>query len=136
MNDIDTAIARAESILPGVQAPDDVDEDPRWQAIIDIENHIESAPEPIWLFISRWGSHPDEDLRTAIATCLLEHLLEYHFQAYFPLVEERAGADGLFAFTFCMCSKFGQSEEPQNALRFDALQTRLRGWSISGLTSA
>ena len=87
MNDIDTAIARAESILPGVEAPDGVEEDPRWQAIIDIENHIESAPEPIWRFICRWGSHPDEDLRSAIATCLLEHLLEYHFQASFPLFE-------------------------------------------------
>ncbi len=112
MNDIDTAIARAESILPGVEAPDGVEEDPRWQAIIDIENHIESAPEPIWRFICRWGS------------------------PYFPLVEERAGSDGLFASTFCMCSKFGQSAAPQNALRFDALETRLRGWSISGLASA
>jgi hypothetical protein len=30
--------------------------------------------------VLKWGSHEDEDVRAAIATCLLEHLLEYHFK--------------------------------------------------------
>lgn len=124
MTPVEQRIADAEAILPGVVAPDGED-DPRWQAIIEVSNFIEVAPEPIWDFIVRWASHPDEDLRAAVATCLLEHFLEYHFHDYFPLVEARAMADTFFASTFCMCWKFGQSTEPSNATRFDALQTRL-----------
>jgi hypothetical protein len=102
MTPVETLIASAEQILPGVAAPDG-DDDPRWQAIIEVSNFIEAEPEPIWAFIVRWGSHPDADLRDAIATCLLEHFLEHHFEQYFPLVEARAAEDGLFAHTFCMC---------------------------------
>jgi hypothetical protein len=126
MLNVDTAIANAEAILPGVAV--DEGDDPRWQRIIEVSEYIVVAPEPIWAFIVRWGSHPDDDLRMAVATCLLEHLLEYHFEGYFPLVEARTAADDLFAAMFCMCSKFGQSEEPENAVRFDALKTRIQGW--------
>jgi len=68
------AIKRAEAILPGVAAPDG-ETDPRWQRIVDIGQYIESDPESVWEFVSRWGQHHDEDLRMAVATCLLEHLL-------------------------------------------------------------
>jgi hypothetical protein len=118
------AIHEAESLLPGEPAA--VGEDPRWQAILAVGNYIEREPEPVWGFISRWGGHPQEDLRDAIATCLLEHLLEYHFAAYFPQVEERALAEPLFGDTFLRCWRFGQSEEPGNAERFEALSKRLR----------
>jgi hypothetical protein len=80
------AIAAAENILPGHTAPDGV-EDPRWQAVIQISHFVAEEPEVVWPFVLRWGSHEDEDLRTAIATCLLEHLLEYHFDLIFPRVE-------------------------------------------------
>jgi hypothetical protein len=72
------AIQEAEAILPGTAAPAG-ESDPRWQAIIAIGDFAETDPEPIWAFVVRWGNHADEDLRTAVATCLLEHLLEYHF---------------------------------------------------------
>ena len=118
---VQEAIRYAETLLPGDPAPDG-EEDPRWQAILEIANFIETEPEAIWSFARRWGRHPQEDLRTAIATCLLEHLLEHHFDRLFPRVQELAEADALFADTFCRCWKLGQSERLENARKFDDLR--------------
>ena len=118
------AIREADALLPG--KPIDEGRDPRWQAIIAVGEYIESEPEAIWAFIRRWGKHPQEDLRVAIATCLLEHLLEYHFADYFPRVEEFVRADPLFGDTFQTCSRFGQSTEPANSVKFDALKRWVR----------
>ena len=112
--EVHDAIRYAEAILPGGPAPEG-QLDPRWQAISDIADSVESDPEAIWPFVVRWGRHPQEDLRDAIATCLLEHLLEYHFDRIFPRVRELAEADTQFADTFCRCWKFGQSKGPENA---------------------
>jgi hypothetical protein len=116
---VQDAIREAETVLPG--EPVDEGTDPRWQAIIRIGEYVESYPEPVWRFIRRWGKHAQEDLRTAVATCLLEHLLEFHFETYFPHVEETALADPLFADTFLQCWQFGQAEKPGNAERFTLL---------------
>ena len=123
--DVEAAIAEAEQLLPGVAAPDG-QIDPRWQAIIQLGNYVETDAEPIWQFIERWGRHEDEDLRAAIATCLLEHLLEHRFGEYFPKVEEATRASHLFADTFTRCWKFGQAAQPSNAERFDRLRERCR----------
>lgn len=115
------AIHEADALLPG-----DATDDRRWQAIIRVGEFIESEPEAVWAFVRRWGNHPQEDLRDAVATLLLEHLLEYHFAAYFPRVEELALADAQFADTFNRCYQFGQATEPGNAERFVALRKRGR----------
>lgn len=117
------AICEAEAILPGM--PVEKGQDPRWQAIIAVGEFIESDPAAVWAFIRRWGGHPQEDLRSAIATCLLEHLLEYHFAVYFPQVEQVALMDLLFGDTFQRCGQFGQALEPGNAERYTALAERL-----------
>ena len=117
------AIRRAETLLPGV--PADTGIDARWQAIIAVGEHVEGEPEAVWEFVQAWGSNSQEDLRAAIATCLLEHLLEHHFAAIFPRVQQRALADPLFADTFLRCAQFGQAEEPSNAQRFQWLRRRL-----------
>ena len=83
------AIAKAEAVLPGRMAPDG-EIDPRWQAIITVAAFIETEPEAVWPFIKRWGGHPDEDLRSAVATCLLEHLLEHYFDDFIARVEDHA----------------------------------------------
>jgi hypothetical protein len=119
---IHAAIREAEALLPG--KPTD-GQDPRWQAIIGISNYVDSQPEAIWQFVRQWGCHEDEDLRDAVAICLLEHLLEYHFTAFFPRVEQLAHSNKPFADTFLRCSKFGQSEELGNAERFDSLKNHL-----------
>lgn len=123
---VQRAIDKAESLLPGVSVP--VGEDPRWQAMLEISYFIESDPAAVWQFIRRWGTHPQADLRMGIACVLLEHLLEHHFDSYFPEVERAAMKSKRFADIFTTCWKFGQSEDPRNARRFDALVKRLRNW--------
>jgi hypothetical protein len=118
--DVHQAIAAAEAVLPGQAAPDG-EEDPRWQAMIAVAEFLPSHPEPICRFILRWGSHPDADLQSAVASCLLEHLLALHFAQCFPEIEAHARANAVFADTFARCWKFGQADEAPNSARFDAL---------------
>ena len=117
-------IRYADALLPGV--PLEEGEDPRWQAIIAVSEFIESEPEAVWKFICRWGDHPQEDLRAAISSCLLEHLLEHHFDMYFPKVETIALAKPLFGDTFLRCWQFGEALLPENSLRFVLLKERLQ----------
>ena len=107
-------------MLAGERAPEGEDV-PRWQALIRIGEFIESDPEPVWAFVRRWGSVEDEDLRGGVASCLLEHLLECHFEAMMPRVEAAVRSDPVFARCFLMCWSFGQTEEPRNRARFEAL---------------
>ena len=125
-SDVFTAIDVAERILPGVAG--DGPNDPRWQAIISIADYLESQPEPIWQFITRWAPYPDDDLRDAIATCLLEHVLDRHFERYIAVVEEAVRRDRGFAATFTRCGQFGQSELAGNAERFDRLKVQAWTW--------
>lgn len=120
------AIENAEAILPGMVAPEG-QEDPRWQAIIAVGNFVEDEPESVWTFVERWGQHPDEDLRTTIATCLLEHLLEYHFDLIVPRVEHLARSTSYFAQTVRMCSLFGEAKRPENTTRLNQLVRELSG---------
>jgi hypothetical protein len=118
---VEQAIAEAEAVLPG-EAAEVPGEDARWQVLIRVGEFVESDPEPLWAFVRRWGSHPDEDLRAAIAACVLEHLLQYHFATIIPRVAAAGRGDQLFADTFLRCWQFGQAEEPVNAAQFNALQ--------------
>src|SRR5207248_3326080 len=78
-------IARAERILSDRRRkPPEDGLDPRWQAVIKVGEFIETDPEQVWAFATKWGKHPSSDLRAAIATCLVEHLLELHFELVFP----------------------------------------------------
>lgn len=119
------AIAAAERVLPGEAAPEG-EQDPRWQAIIEVSEFIRTDREEVWAFIGKWGCHPDDDLRMALSTCLLEHLLEYHFEDYIARVEELALRDHYFADTVSHSSEFGRTELPQNRKRFANLKRRIR----------
>lgn len=120
-----TAIEAAERVLPGTEASEGA-LDPRWQAIIQVAEHISDDPEAVWSFIDRWGKHADADLRSAIATCGLEHLLEDHFEQFFPRVAAAARSNANFADTVLRCWKLGQAESPANAARFDSLRAECK----------
>ena len=109
-------IRKAEQILPGTAALDG-EPDPRWQAIIDVGEFIEQDPDAVWEFARRWGSYPDADLRDAIATCLIEHLLEHHFELMLPKIEQAIRADPEFVETVQRCWAFGQADTPANIKR-------------------
>jgi hypothetical protein len=114
------AIKQANRLLPGEPAPPG-EQDPRWQAIIEIGEYVESDPDGVWRFVRQWGSYPQDDLRDAIATCLLEHLLEHHFNRVIARIEEWARRDPAFGNTLSRCWKMGNAERPANARRLDAL---------------
>lgn len=120
------AIEYANSILPGSPASEG-QEDARWQAVLRIADYIESDPEPVWNFVRQWGSCPEEDVRDAIACCLLEHLLEVHFVLLFPRVEKSVKEDPLFADTFTRCWKLGQAKDGVHSEHFDQLKAWCKG---------
>jgi hypothetical protein len=80
---VHAAIDAATRLLPGT--PVEAGPDSRWQAIIEVAEFVETNPIEVWNFVAVWGCSPDPDLRAAIATCVLEHLLEHHFAQIFPL---------------------------------------------------
>jgi hypothetical protein len=124
MKAIKKAIENAERLLPGIPVRED-EIDPRWQAIIKVGEYIQTEPKHVWLFISKWGSHPNEDIRSAVATCLLEHLLEYHFKEFFLLVKDACQKSKRFASTYNMCAQFGEAEHPESAKVFTELKNKL-----------
>jgi len=128
LDTVQEAIEAAEKILPGEVAPDG-QEDPRWQAIMLVEDFVEDEPEAILPFVLKWGVHEVEDIRWAIACLLLEHLLEFHFELIFPRVQEAAIANPLFADTFLKSWKLGQAKEEPNSIRLDALRSKLKSQS-------
>ena len=101
------------------------DEDTRWQAAIAIGAFSETYPEAIWPLVEKWGSSADEDTRTAIATCVLEHVLEARFQPYFARTAALINCgNAFFADTFCGCWKLGEAKEGQNSAKFDRLEKK------------
>jgi hypothetical protein len=122
MTDVFDAIAEAEKMLPGVSDTGEARHDPRWQAIISVGEYVETNPEEVWQFAARWGTEGDDDLRMAVATCLVEHLLEYHFDTIFPRVADLVRRDARFASTFRSCWSFGQSAQPERARRVEVLK--------------
>jgi len=128
LNSVHEAIEAAEKILPGEVAREG-QEDPRWQAIMLIEDFVEDQPEAILRFVFKWGSYQDEDLRSAVACLLLENLLKVHFESILSRVEEAAMADPLLADTFLKCWKLGKAKEEANSRRFDALLSKLKSRS-------
>ena len=86
-----------------------------------IEDHIPEQPEPIWSFTLKWGKHPQEDLRTAIAVLLLEHLLEHHFELVYPRVKVEVERSERFADTLRRCYWLGEAAWPANARKLDRL---------------
>ena len=118
---VDEAIAQANSILPHKAAPEGKI-DLRWQAIIGVGEFVNTSPMPVWDFVQKWAAYPDSDLQSALATCLLEHLLESHFSFMFPLVEHAARNDPAIARLVSQCWALGQAEEPRNAAAFEALK--------------
>lgn len=122
---LERAIQKANRLLPGKAAPNGK-RDPRWQAIIAVGGFIDSNPLPVWEFAAKWGRHPNADVRSAISTCLLEHLLEYHFDVIFPRVQEAVQTSKRFRATLGDCWRLGQAKTPKNTKRLDRLTRKSR----------
>jgi hypothetical protein len=125
MKSVSAAIRAAERILPGRAAKSGAI-DKRWQAIIAVGEFVPSHPDETWSFAAKWGRHRSTDLQAAIATCVLEHLLENHFKRVFPRAAELARTNRAFARTFSMCWLSGQAKRPANAKAFLSVVREVR----------
>ena len=118
---VESVIAEANAILPGTPSRHG-EADPRWEVIIEVSEFIESNPNEVWAFAKRWASHEQRDLQAAIATCLIEHLLEFDFATFFPLAAVEAKASRSFAQALSLVWVSGDegsldSEQLQQLLR-------------------
>jgi hypothetical protein len=75
----------------------------RWQSLIVIGEYLNEYPEDIFHIIIKYGSSKDEDMRTAIATILLEHLLEKNFRKHFNLYKKFSENDSYLLDTLSKC---------------------------------
>jgi hypothetical protein len=69
----------------------------RWQAAILIGQFIPFAPDDVWEIVRGCSSASNEDLRAALSTVVLEHLLGFDFDRTFARVREelRQGNRGI-----------------------------------------
>lgn len=101
-------------------------ESDRWAAAAELSEYVFEQPDLIWPMVPRLGSSEVEDIRQAIATNALEHILERHFEAFFPALEsEISKGNENLRDTLRLCWKFGESLEPSRARRWEALVSRL-----------
>lgn len=98
------------------------DEKSIWKGAEALGEYVESYPEAIWPLVLVHGSSDNSVVRLAMATCVLEHILEHHFERYFSEMERRVNAGNhALRETLKSCWKFGQAEIPKNADRWDRL---------------
>src|SRR5882724_11959274 len=94
-----------DKIEEGLQSSD---ESQRWTAASAAGDLIPTKPRSVWNLILKYGSYSNEDVRSAVASCMLEHLLESNFEEYFPLLKTQIiEGNILLTDTFRRCWKFG-----------------------------
>ncbi len=83
----------------------DTDNNCRWVSLHVVSELIETQPDLVWKIVSQYGDSKDDDMRTAIAVILLEHLLDYDFDKYFPKVKKEIQRGRLrFIDTLSLCA--------------------------------
>ena len=90
----------------------DVDSTCRWQSLIVIGDYIRGSPSKVWDVVCEHSHQADDDMLNALATLLLEHLLEHHFEATYARIEEGVGFDrSAMRSMLKRCWRFGQGDE-------------------------
>jgi hypothetical protein len=93
----------------------------------DVYQKAQTSPREMIEEIISIVDQCDEEMLTAVGTCLLEHMLEVDFLYIFDKIETSIDAGCLaMASCFSVCSKFGQSNEPQNSINFDRLKEKIQ----------
>lgn len=107
---IDTRALRSGYFALAKPLTTDVDSNCRWQATIIVGEFIVAKPVEVWRVAEKLARSTNADTRTAAATVLLEHLLEYHpvEMARAFRAELRRG-DRRFARSVASCWNFGNA---------------------------
>ena len=87
-----------------------------------LHDYIKDDPEAVWPLVTKWGAVRNRDIRAGVAVCVLEHILEFHFEEYFPRIERliRGGVRRM-ALTLSMCWHLGKASDPSNSERIKRL---------------
>jgi hypothetical protein len=79
------------------------------------------GPERVWPLVLRWGSHEKAEIRKLITGWALWPLLDKYYDHYFPLAEQFAWDNPLFAETFLSCfdqiGGFRRNEQLKSVMR-------------------
>jgi hypothetical protein len=104
----------------------DADNNCRWQALIVVGENKYDNHEAVWQVVAEHGDSADRDMRDGIACVLLEELLHFHFDEYFPRVRQEIlnGRTGLLP-TLAMCWFDGRGPNYEKVQRF--VRTASRG---------
>jgi hypothetical protein len=92
-----------------------------WQIAADSWDDATERPANAWPHIIDVLAVADDDSIAAIATCILEHVLEHDFTYFDRVEQEIAAGNAAVLRAFFLCSKFGQSKLPENERRWDKL---------------
>jgi len=103
----------------------------RWQSLIVVGESIASAPDEVWRVVRDYGDSGDEDMRTAIAKVLLEHLIAADFDTFFSGVRELV-SEGRYGFldTLDRCSSLQGLTDEQRRRMTSYIRTAGRGLGL------
>jgi len=93
-----------------------------WQEAINLAESIDTDADEVFAIISQALSKTRHgDTIAALATCVIEHILERDF-AYFDQIEREINkGNGRMLYALASCRKFGESKRDENSRRWDAL---------------
>lgn len=94
----------------------------RWQALIMLGSYAQTHATVLWPLVLKWGTHRSMDIRQGVGVCILEHILEYHFDPYFDFaLEYIEKGNERFEYTLGVCVVTDIS--PANERRLKAFQS-------------
>lgn len=103
---IESGVCDSEFLRLADATIEDADNDCRWQAMIIVGEFIDERPQEVWRIAEQYGCSPDDDMRAAVATVLLEHLIERRGATMKEKAQGLASRSELFADTLRMCATF------------------------------
>lgn len=103
---LDNGVRRQSYFDLARRAVPDRSNDCRWQALIVLGHFIADRPEDVWEVVREHGISDDSDMRSGVATVLLEHLLEHHRRRYLSKAKRLAAKSRNFAETLSSCWEF------------------------------
>lgn len=100
-------------------------ENVRWGAacrLLGNWEYVRDNPKVVWPLVVKWGSVHSHDIRSAIACCVLEEILQFHFNEYFARCKDIVNrGNRRFAETLAMCWRLGEANEPHSRKALDRL---------------
>ncbi len=106
----------------------------RWRALVLAGWYIDEFPSKVWPFVVKYGAVPNKDIRMGVACCLLEHVLQYHYDTYLPETEKLLFTDKNHIYTLRSCLCFGEEELRQEFEhnKTDLIERARKYWRTAG----